>query len=64
MSSKQTIHVQLNDARPVRPAKTFGVMLLELRARLGAGGAAKFRSSLSRDSLKEVAPPHAKRVRS
>ena len=63
MPHKVTIHVQVGDAKPIRPLRSFSLMLLDLRARLGWGKANKFRSSLSRSGLREVAPPPNKRVR-
>jgi len=65
MPDKLIIRVEVKDARPVRPMKPFGVLLMELRSRLGLGGArqSKFRSSLSPSELREVSPPLNKRVR-
>lgn len=65
MPNKVTIHVQLGDAKPVRPAKTFGMLLMELRARMGLNGpgGSKFRSSLTRSELRETAPSPDKRPR-
>jgi hypothetical protein len=63
MPHKVTIHVQVNDAKPIRPLRSFSLMLLELRTRLGLDKSGKFRSSLSRSNLHEVAPRSSKRVR-
>ncbi|HEY6167844.1 MAG TPA: hypothetical protein VI454_07380 [Verrucomicrobiae bacterium] len=65
MPNKVTIRVELTDARPQRPAKSLGLMLMELRARFGNGSAAhqKFHSSTHPEDLREVSPPPDKRVK-
>jgi hypothetical protein len=64
MPNKVVIQVQVKDARPRRPLKPLGLMLMELRSRfLGSGTAGNHRVAFDRPSLREVRPSRSKRIR-
>lgn len=64
MPNKISIQVQIHDAVPRKSEKSFGLRLMEFRARvLNAVNGGGHRGALDRPSLREVRPPATKRVR-
>jgi len=63
MPNKVTIRVEVSETRPWRPVKSLGLMLMELRSKIGLGQPTKFRPDTNRGGAGEVRPPASKRVR-